>query len=161
MKRIYLLISGARFDDRLTGKLEHFAPQAMIAHIDIDAAEIGKNVETHIPIVADAKEALVKLLEEEIPQLEIEQWNEKLSQNKEQFPLWYSESGEEMSPQRLIELVHQYTEGNAIITTDVGQHQMWAAQYYHFSKPNRWVTSGGLGTMGFGFPAAIGAQLAN
>ena len=157
-----LLINiGARFDDRLTGKLEHFAPHAMIAHIDIDAAEIGKNVETHIPIVADAKEALVKLLEEDIPQLEIEQWNEKLSQNKEQFPLWYSESGEEMSPQRLIELVHQYTEGNAIITTDVGQHQMWAAQYYHFSKPNRWVTSGGLGTMGFGFPAAIGAQLAN
>ncbi|MFH5780144.1 acetolactate synthase large subunit [Heyndrickxia oleronia] len=157
-----LLINiGARFDDRLTGKLEHFAPHAMIAHIDIDAAEIGKNVETHIPIVADAKEALVKLLEEDIPQLAIEQWNEKLTQNKEQFPLWYSESGEEMSPQRLIELVHQYTEGNAIITTDVGQHQMWAAQYYHFSKPNRWVTSGGLGTMGFGFPAAIGAQLAN
>ncbi|MCM3240808.1 acetolactate synthase large subunit [Heyndrickxia oleronia] len=157
-----LLINiGARFDDRLTGKLEHFAPHAMIAHIDIDAAEIGKNVETHIPIVADAKEALVKLLEEDIPQLAIEKWNEKLSQNKEQFPLWYSESGEEMSPQRLIELVHQYTEGNAIITTDVGQHQMWAAQYYHFSKPNRWVTSGGLGTMGFGFPAAIGAQLAN
>ncbi|MGE8207381.1 acetolactate synthase large subunit [Heyndrickxia sp. NPDC080065] len=156
-----LLINiGARFDDRLTGNLSHFAPNAKVAHIDIDAAEIGKNVSTHIPIVADAKEALAKLLEEEIPSVNIDQWHSKLTENKDNFPLWYKKDEEEMSPQRLIELVHQYTNGEAIITTDVGQHQMWTAQYYHFEKPHRWVTSGGLGTMGFGFPAAIGAQIA-
>lgn len=157
-----LLINiGARFDDRLTGNLKHFAPYAKVAHIDIDSAEIGKNVMTHIPIVADAKAALAKLLEEDIAEGEIEQWKLQLSEKKEKFPLWYSKNSEEMSPQRLIELVHQYTKGEAIVTTDVGQHQMWAAQYYQFAKPHRWVTSGGLGTMGFGFPAAIGAQLAD
>lgn len=156
-----LLINiGARFDDRLTGNLKDFAPNAVVSHIDIDSAEIGKNVETHIPIVADAKAVLETLLEEEINVRNIDQWKNQLLENKEKYPLWYSQSDEILSPQRLIELVHQYTNGNAIVTTDVGQHQMWAAQYYQFAKPHRWVTSGGLGTMGFGFPAAIGAQLA-
>ncbi|AST90186.1 acetolactate synthase, large subunit, biosynthetic type [Sutcliffiella cohnii] len=157
-----LLISiGARFDDRLTGNLKHFAPKATVAHIDVDPAEIGKNVTTQIPIVADAKEALTKLNEECDAKPNISEWLAHLTTYKEQYPLWYNNCEKEISPQHLIELVHECTAGNAIVTTDVGQHQMWAAQYYRFNAPNRWVTSGGLGTMGFGFPAAIGAQLAD
>ncbi|MFC7394460.1 acetolactate synthase large subunit [Scopulibacillus cellulosilyticus] len=156
-----LLINiGARFDDRLTGNLKHFAPNAKVAHIDVDPAEIGKNINTHIPVVADAKEALVKLLEEEDINTNTESWCSRLNRYKNDYPLWYHEGDQELLPQRLVELVHECTNGNAIVTTDVGQHQMWAAQYYQFNLPNRWVTSGGLGTMGFGFPAAIGAQIA-
>jgi len=155
-----LLINiGARFDDRLTGKLEHFAPNARIAHIDIDPAEIGKNLHTEIPVVADAKEALKALLGANISMPDHKEWKEKLEANKTEFPLWYNRSDELISPQWLIEQVYEASEGKAIVTTDVGQHQMWAAQFYKFDQPNRWVTSGGLGTMGFGFPAAIGAQL--
>ncbi|TLS38800.1 acetolactate synthase large subunit [Pseudalkalibacillus caeni] len=156
-----LLISiGARFDDRLTGNLKHFAPEATVAHIDIDPAEIGKNVKTEIPIVSDAGEAIRKLSEQNGTPAESEQWRAHLSGYKKDYPLWYKEEKEKLLPQRLVELIHEHTEGEAIVTTDVGQHQMWAAQYYQFKNPNRWVTSGGLGTMGFGFPAAIGAQLA-
>jgi len=156
-----LLINiGARFDDRLTGNLNAFAPEAKVAHIDIDEAEIGKNVETHIPILADAKVALQLLLSRTVEMPQSQAWLEHLENNKEQYPFRYNETNEFLLPQKLIELVHQYTNGDAIVTTDVGQHQMWAAQYYAFKRPNRWVTSGGLGTMGFGFPAAIGAQLA-
>ncbi|OCA83391.1 acetolactate synthase, large subunit, biosynthetic type [Bacillus sp. FJAT-27225] len=156
-----LLNIGARFDDRLTGNLKHFAPQATVAHIDIDPAEIGKNVPTSIPIVADARQALIELLKQEFTITQHTEWLEKLEVNKSQFPLWYQKYDESISPQELIEKVHQFTNGEAIVVTDVGQHQMWAAQYYTLSKPDRWVTSGGLGTMGFGFPAAIGAQLAD
>ncbi|HYK73561.1 MAG TPA: acetolactate synthase large subunit [Pseudoneobacillus sp.] len=155
-----LLNVGARFDARLTGNLKHFAPHAKVAHIDIDPAEIGKNVPTNIPIVSDAKEALKELLKYEFEVTHHSDWLRKQDENKRQFPLWYNDYEHELCPQWLIETLHQASKGDAIITTDVGQHQMWAAQYYSFSTPNRWVTSGGLGTMGFGFPAAIGAQLA-
>lgn len=156
-----LLISiGARFDDRLTGNLDHFARNAVVAHIDVDPAEIGKNIPTQIPIVSDAREALRSLLDVETRTPETDEWRQQLTEKSEQYPLWYKTHTEEFLPQRVIELVHKHTKGDAIITTDVGQHQMWAAQYYSFTDPNKWVTSGGLGTMGFGFPAAIGAQLA-
>ncbi|WNF35961.1 acetolactate synthase large subunit [Bacillaceae bacterium IKA-2] len=156
-----LLISiGSRFDDRVTGNLEKFAPGAKIAHIDIDPAEIGKNIETKIPIVADAKEAIKELIAQNGVKGPNSVWNEDLKQLKEEYPLWYQEDPEVIKPQQLIECIYEQTNGEAIVTTDVGQHQMWAAQFFKFKKPNRWVTSGGLGTMGFGFPAAIGAQLA-
>ncbi|MFC0524566.1 acetolactate synthase large subunit [Pontibacillus salicampi] len=157
-----LLINiGSRFDDRLTGKLEHFAPHATVAHVDIDPAEIGKNITTHIPIVADAKEALKALSNREVTSSNHGDWLRHLEQYKQEYPLWYNNPQEKMIPQWLMEKVHEITKGDAVVTTDVGQHQMWAAQYYTFNKPNRWVTSGGLGTMGFGFPAALGAQYAN
>lgn len=155
-----LLINiGARFDDRLTGNIEHFAPAAKVAHIDIDPAEIGKVIETHIPIVADAKKTLTALLNARIEIADHTEWMEKLQANKKEYPLWYKRTETPLSPQWLIEQVYNVSEGEAIVTTDVGQHQMWAAQFYTFDKPNNWVTSGGLGTMGFGFPAAVGAQI--
>ena len=157
-----LLINvGARFDDRLTGNLNYFAPNAKVVHIDIDPAEIGKNVPTEIPIVADAKEALEALLAQEVPNGNTAAWLESLHVSKVQYPFHYQASEERgLLPQQVLELVHEYTNGDAVVTTDVGQHQMWTAQYYKFNHPHNWVTSGGLGTMGFGFPAAIGAQLA-
>lgn len=156
-----LLINiGARFDDRLTGAVQHFAPKAKVAHIDIDPAEIGKNITTQIPVVADAKEALNALLKEEVKKKDHQDWLDHLQKKKAKYPLWYERSKESISPQWLIEQVYRISKGEAIVTTDVGQHQMWAAQFYTFDKPDKWVTSGGLGTMGFGFPAAIGAQLA-
>ncbi|MBY6050190.1 acetolactate synthase large subunit [Cytobacillus firmus] len=157
-----LLINiGARFDDRLTGNLDSFAPEAKIAHIDIDPSEIGKNVETHFPVAGDAKAVLQMMMSQKVKGPASIQWLNHLEQYKKSHPYWYNDTQELLPPQHLIELVHNHTKGNAIVTTDVGQHQMWAAQYYSFSLPNRWVTSGGLGTMGFGFPAAIGAQLAD
>ncbi|WP_188622095.1 acetolactate synthase large subunit [Caldalkalibacillus thermarum] len=151
---------GARFDDRLTGNPKHFAKYAKVAHVDIDPAEIGKVVKTDIPVVGDAKEALKMLLEEDLVPGETAEWWRHLERLKKEYPLWYNEDNQTLKPQRLIEMIHELTGGNAIVTTDVGQHQMWAAQYYPFKEPHRWVTSGGLGTMGFGFPAAIGAQIA-
>lgn len=156
-----LLISiGARFDDRVTGALEHFAPNAKVAHIDIDPAEIGKNIETQIPVVGDSKLALEMLVNENGQLGDNKAWRDELKAMQKEYPLWYVEDGETIKPQKLIETIYEVTKGEAIVTTDVGQHQMWAAQFYKFNKPNRWVTSGGLGTMGFGFPAAIGAQFA-
>lgn len=157
-----LLISiGARFDDRVTGNLKHFAPNAKVAHIDIDPAEIGKNVPTEIPVVGDAREALTSLIEENGKPGHTSEWLARLQNYQREYPLTYKRDPQVVKPQRLIEMVHEQTRGDAIITTDVGQHQMWAAQYYGFKNPNRWVTSGGLGTMGFGLPSAIGAQLAD
>lgn len=156
-----LLINvGARFDDRLTGNLESFAPHAKVIHIDIDPAEIGKNVPTEIPIVADSKEALQALLNQEFNVPDTEEWLAYLRGMQEEAPLWYNIDEHEFLPQEAIQMIHRITEGDAIVTTDVGQHQMWAAQYYSLNNPDFWVTSGGLGTMGFGFPAAIGAQIA-
>ncbi len=155
-----LLINiGARFDDRLTGNLQHFAPNAKVAHIDIDPAEIGKNVPTEIPVVADAKKALQALLKRNVTKPEHQEWMAKLQENKENYPLWFERSDEAISPQWFLKKLHELTNGEAIVTTDVGQHQMWTAQYYTLDKPYNWATSGGLGSMGFGFPAAIGAQL--
>lgn len=156
-----LLISiGSRFDDRVTGNLKKFAPNAKVAHIDIDPAEIGKNIETQIPIVADAKEALKELIAQNGVRGQNSVWNEDLKQLKQEYPLWYKKDPSIIKPQQVIECIYEKTNGEAIVTTDVGQHQMWAAQFFKYNKPNRLVTSGGLGTMGFGFPAAIGAQLA-
>lgn len=155
-----LINFGARFDDRLTGNLDSFAPNATVIHIDIDPAEIGKNVPTDIPIVADAKEALSALLKQEFDAPNLSEWWAYLNEMKEKFPLWYNEDGDEVLPQQAVQMIHRITKGDAIVTTDVGQHQMWAAQYYALNNPDHWVTSGGLGTMGFGFPAAVGAQIA-
>ena len=156
-----LLISiGARFDDRLTGNLAYFAPEATVAHIDIDPAEIGKNVPTTIPIVADAKEALQALIRQAEKVGDHGAWNKMCEQWKWKYPLWYEQDEVNIKPQELMEQIYKITAGEAIIITDVGQHQMWAAQYYPADNPHQWVTSGGLGTMGFGFPAAIGAQIA-
>ncbi|UYO34659.1 acetolactate synthase large subunit [Bacillus zhangzhouensis] len=158
-----LLISiGARFDDRVTGNLNHFAKHAKVAHIDIDPAEIGKNIHTHIPVVGDSKLVLEELIKQDGKQGDSDEWKNQLDQWKDEYPLWYVENeAEGFKPQKLIEYIHQFTKGEAIVATDVGQHQMWAAQFYPFENADKWVTSGGLGTMGFGLPAAIGAQLAD
>ncbi|PTL38997.1 biosynthetic-type acetolactate synthase large subunit [Alkalicoccus saliphilus] len=157
-----LLINiGARFDDRLTGNLEHFAKNAVVAHIDVDPAEIGKNVPTHIPIVSDAGAALQEMERQlESGPEDHQAWLEELHYNKDAYPLWFNNPPEGMTAQWAVKKIYEATDGDAIVTTDVGQHQMWAAQYFQFTRPDRWVTSGGLGTMGFGFPAAIGCQLA-
>ncbi len=156
-----LLINiGARFDDRVTGKLSGFAPLAKVIHIDIDPAEIGKNVPTDIPIVGDVKTVLGLANKTAVRAEKADEWRAKLKASKAQYPFRYKDSDTELKPQWVVELIHETTGGDAIVTTDVGQHQMWAAQYYPFNKPRSWVTSGGLGTMGFGFPSAIGAQMA-
>lgn len=156
-----LLINiGARFDDRLTGNLECFAPNATVAHIDVDPAEIGKNVPTKIPVVADAKEALKELIKQDGKQSDNDEWNQTITNWKTEYPLAYK-NGSDLKPQKIVEMLYEKTNGDAIVVTDVGQHQMWAAQYYRFKEANRWVTSGGLGTMGFGLPASIGASFAD
>ncbi|MGG3804242.1 biosynthetic-type acetolactate synthase large subunit [Metabacillus fastidiosus] len=156
-----LLISiGARFDDRVTMNLKGFAPQAKIAHIDIDPAEIGKNIKTQIPCVGDIKSVLT-LANSLAKPAQSEAWIEETSENKRKFPLKYKDDDQVLKPQYVIEMIHETTKGEAIITTDVGQHQMWAAQFYKFNHPRSLITSGGLGTMGFGFPSAIGAQIGN
>lgn len=157
-----LLISiGSRFDDRVTMKLDGFAPQAkLIAHIDVDPAEIGKNIKTDIPVVGDVK-AVLEFANTKVKQANSKAWIETIQSNKVEFPLSYEDSNEELKPQYVIEMINETTKGEAVITTDVGQHQMWTAQYYKFKNPRSFVSSGGLGTMGFGFPSAIGAQMGN
>lgn len=151
---------GARFDDRVTMKVNGFAPKAKIVHIDVDPAEIGKIVETHIPVVGDIK-AVLQLALLKAKKSQSTAWIEHVQADKANHPLRYIDSDTELKPQYVIEMIHETTNGDAIVTTDVGQHQMWTAQYYKFNKPRSWITSGGLGTMGFGFPSAIGAQVAN
>jgi acetolactate synthase-1/2/3 large subunit len=155
---------GARFDDRVTAKLSEFAPRAKFVHIDIDPAEISKNVPAHIPIVGDTKNILPRLTAEyralgADPQ-RLEEWWHRISGWQERYPLTYEDSVDtEIKPQYMVQALYEATGGDAIIVSDVGQHQMWAAQHYHFNKPRRWINSGGLGTMGFGLPAAMGAKV--
>ena len=156
---------GARFDDRITGKLSEFAPRAKFIHIDVDPAEISKNVAAHIPIVGDAKAILPKLTIEyralKADSGRLDGWWQRIDGWREKYPLAYEDSADaEIKPQRMIEALYEVTGGDAIVTSDVGQHQMWTAQYFHFNGPRRWINSGGLGTMGFGLPAAMGAKVA-
>jgi acetolactate synthase-1/2/3 large subunit len=160
-----IIAIGARFDDRITGKLSEFAPRAKFVHVDVDPAEISKNVPAHIPIVGDAKDVLPKLTREyravKADPARLDEWWKQIRAWQAEYPLGYEDSTDsEIKPQFMIEAMYEATEGEAIITSDVGQHQMWAAQYYHFSRPRQWINSGGLGTMGFGLPAAIGAKVA-
>jgi acetolactate synthase-1/2/3 large subunit len=155
---------GARFDDRVTGKLSEFAPRAKFIHIDVDPAEISKNVPAHIPIVGDAKSVLTKLVAEyraqEADRGRLEEWWQRIEAWQDRHPLRYDDTEDgEIKPQFMIQSLYEATGGDAIVTSDVGQHQMWTAQYYDFDKPNRWINSGGLGTMGYGLPAALGAQV--
>ncbi|KAI9079511.1 hypothetical protein K1719_038593 [Acacia pycnantha] len=161
-----LLAFGVRFDDRVTGKLEAFASRAKIVHIDIDSAEIGKNKLPHVSVNADIKvclERLNQILEsrEIRGKLDFQTWREELNEQKRKFPLSYKTFGEAIPPQYAIQILDELTNGDAIISTGVGQHQMWAAQFYKYKRPRQWLTSGGLGAMGFGLPAAIGAAVAN
>ncbi len=161
-----LIAIGARFDDRVTGKLDEFAPSAKIIHIDIDPTSISKNVKVDIPIVGDCKDALKKLLQlaKESPIDDLEKvrkpWLDQIQKWKETYPLAYEQKDDLIKPQYVVEKLYELSEGKAIIATEVGQNQMWAAQYYHFFEPRTLLTSGGLGTMGYGLPAAIGAQTA-
>ncbi|MCL6447645.1 MAG: biosynthetic-type acetolactate synthase large subunit [Armatimonadetes bacterium] len=153
-----LIAVGVRFDDRVTGRLDCFAREAKIIHIDIDPAEIGKNVRVDIPIVGDVKKTLRALCERLEPRLP-GAWQEKIQRWKKEYPLTYEENGR-LKPQQVIREIYRATGGRARVATDVGQHQMWTAQYYTFTRPRSFISSGGLGTMGFGLPAAIGVQVA-
>lgn len=165
MESDLLLAIGARFDDRVTGKIESFAPHAKVIHIDIDPTSISKNVKVDLPIVGDCKNVLSKILslfEEEDTdsfRLSLGKWYQSIDRWKNIHDMNYQQ-GEIIKPQYVVEKIYELTKGEAIITTEVGQNQMWTAQYYHFIKPRTLLTSGGLGTMGYGFPAAMGAQVA-
>ncbi|RLE13066.1 biosynthetic-type acetolactate synthase large subunit [Candidatus Aerophobetes bacterium] len=152
-----IIAIGARFDDRITGKVSEFAPKAKIIHIDIDPTAISKSVKVDIPIVGDAKKILSRLTALTRGKKR-EAWHRKIAQWKEKYPLRY-DKGKRLKPQFVVEKIYQVTKGKAIICTEVGQNQMWAAQFYCYTRPRNFISSGGLGTMGYGFPAAIGAQI--
>jgi len=162
-----LIAVGARFDDRITGHLEHFCPNAKIIHIDIDPSSISKNVKVDVPIVGDVDDVLtsmLKLLKDDQDNTDkeaIKDWWKKIRQWRKKNCLKYNRKTKVIKPQYVIEKLHEVTKGEAYISSDVGQHQMFAAQYYKFDRPRQWINSGGLGTMGFGLPAAMGVQLAH
>ncbi len=161
-----MLAVGARFDDRVTGDLANFSPNAKIVQIDIDPSSIGKNVRVEVPIVGDCHEVLIQMNAQlksrldEIDRPAVDAWWDTVDQWKSLDSLGFENSDEVIKPQFMVQKLYEATNGDAFITSDVGQHQMWAAQYYAFEKPRRWINSGGLGTMGFGLPAALGVQLA-
>ncbi len=162
-----LIAIGARFDDRVTGKIEKFAPSARIIHVDIDPASISKNVKVDVPIVGDVNAVLKTMLEQlqemgRGPDSEaLARWWQQIEEWRAKDCLKFDRASQLVKPQGVIETLYKVTKGNAFVTSDVGQHQMWAAQFYQFDKPRRWINSGGLGTMGFGLPAAMGVQLAH
>jgi len=160
MESDLIIAIGARFDDRVTGRLDTFAPDAKVIHIDIDPSSISKNIRVDIPIVGDAKNIIEKLLEEikKIP--DTSDWLKTIDSWKKKYPLTYKKSGKLLKPQYILEELWDLTKGDAIICTEVGQSQMWACQWYKYITPRTFISSGGLGTMGFGFPAAMGAKLA-
>ncbi|MEO5376841.1 MAG: biosynthetic-type acetolactate synthase large subunit [Magnetococcus sp. DMHC-6] len=161
-----LLAIGARFDDRVTGKISQFAPHATIIHIDVDPTSISKNVQVDVPIVGDVKDVLTRMMDA-IDKSDFKEKQTNLSPWWQEIEVWrqtkclrFKQSDTLIEAQYVIQKLHEITKGEAILATDVGQHQMWAAQFYGLEKPRRWLTSGGLGTMGYGLPAAIGAQIA-
>ncbi|CDI46606.1 MAG: acetolactate synthase large subunit [Leuconostoc mesenteroides] len=156
----YIINLGSRFDDRVVSNPAKFAKNAVVAHIDIDAAELGKIVKTDIPILSDLKVALSRLLQLNNVKTVFNDWIKTVIENKEKAPFTYEPQNHDIRPQETIKLIGEYTQGDAIIVTDVGQHQMWVAQYYPYKNARQLITSGGMGTMGFGIPAAIGAKLA-
>lgn len=162
-----ILAIGCRFDDRVTGKISEFAKKAQIVHIDVDPTSIQKNVAVHVPVVADCKRflaalnaALEPIMAGEEGVASHDKWLDQIWAWKRDHPLTYDTGGDKIKPQAVVETICKLTKGDAIITTEVGQNQMWAAQFYAFHKPRSFLSSGGLGTMGYGFPAAIGAQMA-
>jgi acetolactate synthase I/II/III large subunit len=163
MKTDLIFAVGARFDDRITGRLDTFAPHAKVIHIDIDPAEIGKNVKVDVPIVGDARTVLKELLAALKPKVKesgppnIKAWRDQIKEWKKEYPLVVPSGG--LRPQFVVSEIYRLTQGKATVVTDVGQHQMWAAQFYKSTVPRRFISSGGLGTMGFGFPASIGAKI--
>ena len=166
MESDLIIAVGARFDDRITGRLDTFAPHAKIVHIDVDPAEIGKNVSVDVPIVGDAREVLRELVKALKPMLadgkaqDLSAWHKQIKIWKKDYPLVVPEpDAGELKPQFVVDELYRMTNGKAIIVTEVSQHQMWASQFYKTSIPRNFISSGGLGTMGFGLPAAIGAQI--
>lgn len=158
MKSDLIIAVGARFDDRVTGKVDEFAPNAKIIHIDIDPSSISKNIKVDLPVVGDAGNIL-RQLKGLVDKKERTGWLEQIEKWKKEFPTKYVQEEQGLAPQYVVEQIYELTEGKAIITTEVGQNQMWTAQFYKFKEPRQLVSSGGLGTMGYGLPAAIGAQL--
>jgi len=164
MESDLIVAVGARFDDRITGRLDTFATRARKIHIDIDPAEIGKNVPVDVPIVGDAKKVLKDLIEVIKPltgdsrKKDLAPWHRQISKWKKEYPLLVPE-GDGLKPQYVVDQIYRVTKGDAVVVTDVGQHQMWAAQFYKTTRPRHFISSGGLGTMGFGLPASIGVKV--